>query len=104
MAPSFEAIGCSIVGCSNDSKDDNAAFASTNGFTFPLLCDTDLKVSIAYGAAVDVNARGASRVAALIVGGSVAKYYSPAGKAEFPAQVLADAKALIEANEAMVGR
>lgn len=81
-----------IVGCSNDPKEANAKFAEENGFSFPLLCDTDLSVSIAYGAAADAGAGKASRVAALIdESGNIAKYYDPAGKGEFPAQVLADA-------------
>ena len=79
-----------IVGCSNDDQAKNAKFAEEQGFTFPLLCDTDLSVSIAYGAAANASAKGAARVAALIdEEGKVAQYWSPAGKGEFPAQVLA---------------
>lgn len=81
-----------IIGCSNDPAEANAKFAEVNGFTFPLLCDTDMAVAMAYGAAPDANAKSAKRVAALVdENGKVAKYYDPAGKGEFPAQVLADA-------------
>ena len=80
-----------IVGCSNDGTEANAAFADCHSFAFPLLCDTELKVSIAYGAAADASASSARRIAVLIdEKGMVAKYYDPAGKGEFPAQVLAD--------------
>ncbi len=46
---------------------------------------------MAYGAAADASAKSASRIAAVIdEAGNVAQYYDPAGKAEFPAKVLAD--------------
>ena len=91
MSGDLAAKNVAIVGCSNDPKEANAKFAEENGFSFPLLCDTDLSVSVAYGA-VAAGAKNASRVAALIdEAGNVAKYYDPAGKGEFPAQVLADA-------------
>ena len=72
-----------------DSAEDNASFATQQGFEFPLLCDTDLAVSIAYGAAADASAGKSRRIAVLIdESGSVMKYYDPAGKGEFPAIVL----------------
>ena len=45
-----------IVGISMDSVAENRAFAEKEGFLFPLLCDTDKQVSIAYGAAADASA------------------------------------------------
>ncbi len=45
-----------ILGVSMDSVAENRAFAEKEGFTFPLLCDTDKRVSIAYGAAADASA------------------------------------------------
>ncbi len=79
------------MGCSNDDQAANAAFASEFGFDYPLLCDTDNAVAMAYGAAADASAKSASRIAAVIdEAGNVAQYYDPAGKAEFPAKVLAD--------------
>ena len=80
-----------IVGCSNDATDKNAEFASQQGFEYPLLCDTDLKVAVAYGAAADSTASAARRIATLIdENGLVQKYYDPAGKGEFPAKVLSE--------------
>lgn len=68
----------------------NKAFAEEQGFTFPLLCDTDLAVAVLYGAAADASAGKAARVAALIdEQGNIEAYYDPAGKGEFPAKVLA---------------
>ena len=90
LLPQFTEKGVAIVGCSNDDAAKNAAFAQENGFDFPLLCDTDLAVSVAYGAAADGSAKSASRVAALIGGDdTLLQFWSPAGTADFPAKVLA---------------
>ena len=88
--PDFEAKNTFIVGSSNDGIEANAAFAEEQGFTYPLLCDTDLSVAMAYGAAVHAGAGKASRIACLIdAEGRVKAFYDPAGKAEVPPQVLA---------------
>lgn len=50
-----------ILGISTDSVAENRAFAEKEGFAFPLLCDTDRKVSVAYGAAADASAAYAKR-------------------------------------------
>lgn len=89
----FAAKNCSILGCSNDEQDKNAFFAEELGFEYPLLCDTDLSIAIAYGAAADASAGKAARIAALIdEDGKVAQYWNPVcepGKAgEFPAEAL----------------
>jgi peroxiredoxin Q/BCP len=47
----FEAKHVQILGCSFDTPAENRAFAEKLGYTFPLLCDTDRRVAIAYGAA-----------------------------------------------------
>ena len=73
-----------------DDQEANKGFADSNSFAFPLLCDTDLSVSKAYGAAAEGAAKS-SRVAALVgPDGTVKKFWNPAGKGEFPAQVLAE--------------
>ena len=54
-----------------------------------------MSVCVAYGAAPDATAVKAARVAALIgEDGKVIKYYDPAGKGEFPAEVLAELPAV----------
>ena len=69
----------------------NKAFAELQGFDYPLLCDEDRSVSVAYGAAASAGAEKASRIAAVInEKGTIAAIYDPAGKGEFPAKVLAD--------------
>ena len=50
-----------------------------------------MSVCVAYGAAPNKSAGKVARVAALIdVDGKILKYYDPAGKGEFPAEVLAE--------------
>jgi len=45
----------SIVGVSFDSVESNRAFAETQAFPFPLLCDVDRKVGLAYKACETAN-------------------------------------------------
>ena len=90
LLPQFAEKNVSIVGCSNDDEAKNKSFADCEGFTFPLLCDEDLSIAVAYGASVDGSEGKAARIAALIgPDGKIAQYHDPAGKGEFPAQVLA---------------
>ena len=89
----FKAANVRVVGISNDKVPKNALFAEQNGFQFPLLCDTDNTVAMAFGAAqrrYDPH----RRVAALIdEDGVLVKYYDPAGTADFAERVLADVQA-----------
>ena len=39
-----------VLGISFDDQAANRAFAEKHGYTFPLLCDTDRSVGLAYGA------------------------------------------------------
>ena len=39
-----------MLGISFDTAEENRAFAEKYGYTFPLLCDTDRKVGLAYKA------------------------------------------------------
>tara|TARA_B110000046_G_C12689652_1_gene272051 strand:+ start:113 stop:367 length:255 start_codon:yes stop_codon:yes gene_type:complete len=50
---------------STDSVEDNTSFAGNCGFSYPLICDQDLAVSIAYGAAKP-GASSSSRIAVLV--------------------------------------
>ena len=90
LLPQFEAKNCAVIGCSNDPVAKNKEFAEKEGFAYPLLCDVDLAVAKAYGAAKP-EGDAARRVAALIgEDGNVLKWYDPAGKEEFPPKVLED--------------
>jgi thioredoxin-dependent peroxiredoxin len=70
----------------------NAAFAKKFNYNFPLLCDTDRKIGLAYGACDDPKAGSAKRISYLIgADGKVKKAYASVKPAEHPAEVLADA-------------
>jgi peroxiredoxin Q/BCP len=72
--------------------EDNAAFARKFNYNFPLLCDTDRKIGMAYGACDDPKAGSAKRISYLIgADGKIKKAYGAVKPAEHPAEVLADA-------------
>jgi len=74
-----------------DTVEQNAAFAVKFEFPFRLLCDTDRKVGIAYGACSDPKAGYASRISYLIdEQGKIAAVYPKVVPKDHPAQVLAD--------------
>ena len=80
-----------ILGASFDTPEDNAAFARKYALPFPLLCDTDKSLALAYGAADDRSARSAKRVSCLIdEQGRVLRYYAQVSTREHVAEVLAD--------------
>jgi thioredoxin-dependent peroxiredoxin len=80
-----------VLGASLNAVDDNAAFARKNGFTFPLLCDTDRSISVAYGACDGVKDRYAKRISFLIdEQGTIARVYDSVDPRDHAAQVLAD--------------
>ena len=81
-----------ILGISFDSPEANAAFAKKFSYNFPLLCDTDRKIGLAYGATDDPKASSAKRISYLIgADGKVKKAYGSVKPAEHPAEVLQDA-------------
>jgi peroxiredoxin Q/BCP len=55
-----------------DTVADNKAFADKFDFPYPLLCDTDKSMSIAYGAAKDAGAKYPARISYLIDDGKIA--------------------------------
>lgn len=80
-----------MIGASLNAVEDNAAFVRKNGFTFPLLCDTDRSISVAYGACDSVKDRHAERISFLIdEQGIVARVYDSVNPRDHAAQVLAD--------------
>jgi peroxiredoxin Q/BCP len=75
-----------------DTVEQNAAFAKKFDFPFRLLCDTDRKVGMAYGACTDPKAGYASRISYLIdEQGKITAVYPKVVPKDHPAQVLADA-------------
>lgn len=80
-----------VLGVSFDTVEDNAAFAKKFQFDYPLLCDTEREIGVAYGAADDASASSARRISYLIgKDGRVRKAYPKVAAAEHPDQVLQD--------------
>ena len=76
---------------STDAADKNAKFATDEGFSFPLVCDTTRAMSIAFGAAADASAPASKRIAVLIdADGNIKEDLGAVSNpGEFPSQVLA---------------
>ncbi len=87
----YDDNGIRIVGVSFDPVDRNAAFALKYAFKFPLLCDVDREIALAYGACSDAKARYAERVSFLIdEDGKIARVYDHVDPRDHPAKVLAE--------------
>jgi peroxiredoxin Q/BCP len=79
-----------ILGVSFDGRAANAAFAEKFHFNFPLLCDTDRKLGVAYGAADDASAAMARRAGVIIdPQGKILEYHAKVAPKDFPDQALA---------------
>lgn len=85
----FEKKNAVILGVSFDTPAENAAFAKKFNFNFPLLCDTDRKVGMAYGATTDPKSGNAKRIG-VIVGpdGKIKEYLPKVNPASFPKEAL----------------
>ena len=80
-----------VLGVSFDDVGENCAFSERYQFNFPLLCDTQRAIGVAYGAADDASARSARRVSFLIGrDGRVRKAWDKVDASTHPAQVLAE--------------
>lgn len=78
-----------ILGASFDSPAENKAFAEKFSFDFPLLCDTDRSMGIAYGAADSKSAANAKRIAVIIgPDGKVKEFVPKADTKTFPVEAL----------------
>jgi thioredoxin-dependent peroxiredoxin len=87
----FESANAVILGISFDTQDANRAFADKFKFPFPLLCDTDRAIGIAYGACDEPKSKYAKRISFLIgPDGTIIKAYDPVKPAQHPGQVLED--------------
>ena len=72
-----------------DTVAENAAFAKKFNFNFPLLCDTERKIGLAYGACDSRDAATARRITYIIgPNGRITAAYSKVAAAEHPAEVL----------------
>lgn len=62
----FRLLGVEVLGVSFDDRAANAAFADKFGFPYPLLCDTDRKIGMAYGACDSPGDKHARRISYVI--------------------------------------
>ena len=80
-----------MIGVSNDAPAKNKKFQEKQEFPFDLVCDEDLSVSVAYGAAPDAGAGRANRISYLIgPGGIIKRAYAKVKAGDHPEQVLND--------------
>jgi len=72
-----------------DSQSANKKFAEKYELNFPLLCDTERAMGVAYGAADDTSQKSARRIG-VIVGpdGKVTHYFPKVVAKEFPEEAL----------------
>lgn len=78
-----------ILGVSFDQAHENHAFAKKFDFNFPLLCDVDRKMGIAYGATDPREAGGAKRIGVVIGPDGKVKQWLPKVDAKtFPEDAL----------------
>ena len=79
-----------MIGVSFDTVEENRRFAKKFGFPFPLVCDTDKKIGIAYGAADSSKDEYARRIAYVIdENGTVAQAHDKVNATEYPREQLA---------------
>lgn len=80
-----------MLGASFNSVAQNAAFARKLGVKFPLLCDTDRALGLAYGACDEARAQSARRISFLIdERGRIERVYDKVDPRDHPAAVLAE--------------
>lgn len=74
-----------MIGVSFDSVDENRRFAEKFDFPFPLLCDTEKKVGVAYGAADSPKDEYARRIAYVIdEEGKIAQAHAKVDASSYP--------------------
>ena len=85
----FKAKKAAILGVSFDDATANAAFAKKFAFNFQLLCDTQRKMGLAYGACEDASAASAKRIGIVIdPKGAIKAFYPKVDARAWPAEVV----------------
>lgn len=73
-----------------DTEEENRAFAEKFNFPFRLLCDTDRKIGLAYGACDSATAQYAKRITYVIgPDGRIAQAIATVSAREHPEQLVA---------------
>lgn len=79
-----------ILGVSFDTIQENADFAAKNQYPYPLLCDTERKIGLAYGACDSGDAQYARRITYVIgPDGKIAKAFEKVDARQHPAELAA---------------
>lgn len=79
-----------IYGVSFDTPEENKAFAEKFSFNFPLLCDTDHQMGLAYGATTEGGGDYAARIGVVIdPQGKIKEWLPKVNAATYPTEVLA---------------
>jgi len=69
--------------------EENAVFAEKQGFPFPLLCDVDRKIGMAYGSAESPSAEFAKRISYVIgPDGKITHAYPKVSPKTHPEEIL----------------
>jgi peroxiredoxin Q/BCP len=78
-----------ILGISTDTVEDNATFAQKFEFPYPLLCDSERQVSVAYGACDRLDAGRAKRITYVIgADGTILQAHAEVDAREHPESLL----------------
>jgi peroxiredoxin Q/BCP len=94
LAKEFEAAGAVLVGASNDTVDLQQKFTDKEKLPYPLLADTEKKVSEAYGTTRGGKGVPARQTFVIDRSGKVAKVYTKVSPATHPQEVLDFVKTL----------
>ena len=79
-----------ILGASFDTVAENRAFAEKFQYPFPLLCDTDRKIALAYGACDTPTAEYARRITYVIgPDGKIRQSHPKVSAASHPKELIA---------------
>ena len=94
--PELAAFKAEVVGVSVDDVASHRAFANSLGLKFPLLADTDGKVSRRYGALNDFAVMKFAKRHTFLIDpdGRIAKVYRDVQPAQHAAEIIADLKRL----------
>jgi len=90
LSKDYEAKKTTILGVSFDDPHGNSCFAEKFDFPYQLLCDTDRKIGMAYGAADSPTAEYAKRIAYVIdENGRIAEAHEKVDPRTYPKDQLA---------------
>ena len=81
----YKARNAQVIGVSFDSVEENRRFAEKFDFPFPLLCDTEKQIGVAYGAADTKKDEYARRIAYVIdEEGKIAQAHAKVDATSYP--------------------